>query len=650
MKKQLANILEMCQSISQAIDEDKIRENLSSQKDQIKKEIQYLEKNKERASELLNILLPENIMVNNEFYETLSKIPPCLEFEKPSDQLIGILWSKAYQQIPPHSRGPFLDLWINKEVFRFWDYVEALPTFLSNTEISPVFAPGWFLRIGNAVSGDLAGGGFFRGIENYAFNFPFSGLAVFEYYIKEELDEMKLHIAAILLGTLRAKSKEDQSFSKTVDKWDVDLQKSPKIESRICYYRSWGISFVRSGIPIDKLRSVLNLALGGTIEEQEEAFDVVRRCSTGQIEEEFSCFVVRWLNRYVSPKLSPRSKLSVVNTVSQLRDYHRRERPLIDTVDSNKIIIAIQPIEKEYTGIWREIEHYLVRRLHENMDLFGNLLKQISDTNPNILVELFTNRELNYLNSEMNRVGVSQLIIDFIFSKNDNVRRLGNVLFSQIKVEKLPEKEMKRTSNTELRLALWEFIRKPLHDGETTAHFLLMLEPLFQNTSDGELLDTFEQEMILQAINYPGACLEKWKTVEKPSDLLNRVIEKADEYFEKLKKAHNSPINSFQFPDFLEAEKKGYRNLSHQISKGVYDQSLLLQLVTKVNLIYGDHWSTLDKGDQLGLGDPSPLNELSHQIEMPRLEMITPGTMALRRIEALHNIRFLQSKETEHAG
>ena len=37
MKKQLANILEMCQSISQAIDEDKIKENLSGQKDQIRK-------------------------------------------------------------------------------------------------------------------------------------------------------------------------------------------------------------------------------------------------------------------------------------------------------------------------------------------------------------------------------------------------------------------------------------------------------------------------------------------------------------------------------------------------------------------------------------------------------------------------------------
>ena len=648
--KQLANILDMCHSISQAIDEDKIKENLSGQKGQVKKEIQYLENNKEQASELLNVLFSKNITVGNEFYETLSKIPPCLEFEDPSYQLIGILWSKAYQQIPSHSRESFLDLWTDKEVFRFfWDYIQALPSFLSNTEIPTVFAPSWFLRIGNAVSGDLAGGGFFRGVENYAFNFPFAGLAVFEHYIKEELDDMKLHIAAILLGALRAKSMEDESLKETVDTWDTNLQKSPKTELRLCYYRSWRTFFGRGGVPIEQLRSVLDSAMEGTIEEQEEAFDVVQRCSMGQIEEEFSYFVVQWLNKYTSAKLSPRSKLSIVNTVSQLRDYRGRDKPLIDTIDSNRLIIAIQPIEKKYTGIWGKIEYYLVCRLHENTDRFGDLLKQISDANPNTLVELFTNQELKYLNSEMNRAGVSRLIMDFIFSKNDSVRRLGNVLFSQIEIEILPSEEMKQISNTELRLALWEFIRKSWPDGEATAHFLLVLEPLFRNVSDRELSDKFEQEMILQAINYPGACLEKWKTVEKPSDLLKRVIEKADDYFEKLNKSHNSPVNSFQFPDFLEAAEKGYRDLSHQISKGVHDQSLLLQLVTKVNLIYGDHWYTLDQGDRLGMGEPSPLNELSHQIEMPRLEMIIPETMALRRLEALQEIRRLQGEEIEHA-
>ena len=159
--KHLVNILAMCQSISQGIDEDDIKASLSDKKEKIKKEIQYLEQNKERAVELLNILFPEEIKVSNEFYETLSKIPICLEFEESSYQLMGIFWSEAYQQIPVHSRESFLDLWIKEKEFQFWNYVSALPTFLAHVEVPAVFASNRFLRIGDAVSGNLAGGSFF---------------------------------------------------------------------------------------------------------------------------------------------------------------------------------------------------------------------------------------------------------------------------------------------------------------------------------------------------------------------------------------------------------------------------------------------------------------------------------------------------------
>ena len=204
---------------------------------------------------------------------------------------------------------------------------------------------------------------------------------------------------------------------------------------------------------------------------------------------------------------------------------------MIDTVDSNKLILAIQPIEEKYTEIWKEVERYLVHRLFENTSCFGELLKQIAEKNPETLIELFRNHEFEHLVSKMDRVGISQFITDCIFSKNDTIRRLGIVLFEQLKIETLSDEVVKQISNTELRLALWEFIRKPFFDGEDIARYLYVLEPLFRNVSDRELRDEFEREMVLQAMNYPGSCLKKWKEVEKPSDLLKRVITKADGYF-----------------------------------------------------------------------------------------------------------------------
>ena len=646
--KHLANILAMCQSISQGIDEDDIKARLRSKKDEIKKEIQYLEANKERAAELLNILFAEKIKVSEEFYETLSKIPICLEFEESSYQLMGILWREAYQQVPFDSRESFLDLWMDKETFQFWNCISALPKFLAHVEVPALFASDWFLRIGNAVSGNLAGGSFFRGVENYAFNFPSIGLTVFEQYIKDGLNDTRLHLAAIILGALRAKSKKEQTFKEAVNKWDIKIKASRKTELRLCYYRSWRTSFGSGDVSTDELRSVLDIAMEGTVEEQEEAFDVVRRLCLGQIEEEFSCFVLQWLTKHVSPELSPEAKLSVVDMVSRLRDYQGRDKPLIDTADSNKLILGIQPIEKKYTGIWKEVEGYLVHRLFENTSYFGELLKQIAEKNPETLIELFRHHEFEHLVSKMDRVGMLQFITNCIFSKSDTIRRLGNVLYEQIRVETISGEVVKQISNTELRLALWEFIRKPFFDGEAIAHFLHVLEPLFWNASDRELRDAFEKEMVLQAMNYPGSCLKKWKEVEKPSDLLKRVIAKADSYFEDMEKVHNSPANSFQFPNFVETAEKGYRDFSHRVSQGAHDRSLISQLLTSVDLIYGDNVCVLGQGEQDGPGDPFPMNRFSHQMELPRLEVLMPEIMALRRINATENIRRLQTEEMIH--
>ncbi len=647
--KHLANILAMCQSISQGVDQDDIKARLSDKKDKIKKEIQYLEENKERAAELLNILFPEEIKVSYKFYETLSKIPICLEFEESSYQLMGILWGEAYQQVPSHSRESFLDLWIKEKEFPFWNYISALPTFLAHVEVPAVFASDWFLRIGDAVSGNLAGGSFFRGVENYAFNFSSAGLTVFGQYINDGLKDTRLHLAAIILGVLRAKSTEEKISKEAVNKWDIELKTGPKTELRLCYYRSWRTTFGRGGVSIDELRSVLDAAMEGTKEEQEEAFDVVRRLCLGQIEEEFSCFILKWLTKHVSPELSPDAKLSVVDMVSRLRDYQGRDKQLIDTADSNKLILGIQPIEKKYTGIWKEVEGYLVHRLFENTSYFGELLKQIAEKNPETLIELFRNHEFEHLVSKMDRVGMSQFITDCLFSKSNTIRRLGNILYEQIKIETISDEVMKQISNTELRLALWEFIRKPFFDGEAIAHFLQVLEPLFRNASDRELRDAFEREMVLQAMNYPGSCLKKWKEVEKPSDLLKRVIAKADGYFEDLKKVHNSPANSFQFPNFVETAEKGYRDFSHRVSQGAHDRSLISQLLTSVDLIYGDNVCVLGQGEQDGPGDPFPMNRFSHQMELPRLEVLMPEIMAQRRMIAAENIRRLQTEEMENA-
>ena len=639
--KKLTIISNMCQSISQSVDENEIKANLLNKKDHIEEEIQYLGQNTEQVSKLLDILFPQDISVGYEFYQILSKILPCLGFDESGYRLMGILWSEAYQRLPSHSRETLLNLWVDKEV-QFWDNLQALPTFLSSVEVPAAFASSWFLKIENIVQGNLAGGDFFRGVENYAFNFPSAGLTIFDQYLKDGLDDVRLHLAAIILGAVRAKSTKENILKETVNKWDVKA--SQKTELRRCYYRSWEISFRRGEVSKNKLGLVLDKAIEGTIEEQNEAFDVVRRCSSGRMEEEFAHFIFQWLSKNVSSELSPDAKYSVADTVYKLRDLQGKNKALIDTDDANKLILSIQPIEREYINIWEKVERYLVHRLHENTASFGKILKQIADKNPETLIKLFIDNKLEYLISEMNRIGVPQLIADCIFSRSDTIRKLGNILLHKIEIETLSDGMVKQISDRELRLALWESIRMPFADSKKTTRLLLMIEPLVLSLPDSELRDEFENEMVLQAINYPGACLKEWKEIEKPSDLLKQVIAKAEGYFEKQKKFRDSPANSFQFPEYMEATEKG-RQFFSQLFLETRDKSLMSQIVSTVDLIYGNLF-ILSQGEPGEIGEPMPLEELSFQVEMPRLERIQPESMALRRFEAEQKIRRLQDEGT----
>ena len=634
------NLQTLCHSLSQSKDSREISAKLSHFKDQIEEEIQYIAGNNKEACKLLKVLLPHGVSDNESFYKVLSKVPHCLEFVESSYQLMGMLWSQAYRQLTPNRREEFLDYWLDNDELLFWNYILALQTFLLNVDIPSDFTSKWFLKICNVVHDDLAGGNFYRAIESYACKFPTAGLSVFDQYVEEGLHELKLHVAALILGAIRSKSLEDKSFKAPVNKRDESLKSSPKLKLRLCYLRSWSLAFSRSRVPNDRISLVLDSAMGNSTEEQDEAFAVVHRYLFGNVTEDDVISTLQWLSGYVSSGLSSNAKRSVVKMISHLQERQVDGRQLLEMRLAYSFILAIQPIDERDSELWKEVEGFLVNQLKHNPESFNELLIQITEKNPKTIIERFRNRSFSYLISEMGKQDLRGLIADCLFSKSDNVRRLGGVLFQRVKIDDLSDEVIKGRSDTELNAVLWEFVRGAF-DGESTARFLLLLEPLFRYTSNRVLRSDFEQEMVLQAINFPGACLEKWKKFKNPSDLLNRVIAKADSYFELLQIVKDSPAYSFQFPGLQEADENGRRNMSENISESVREQSMFEQLSKRVSLLYGDSWCMLGQGDQRGIGETLPLHDFSTVMEVPRLEILTPEMMALRRLEASMKLRDL---------
>ena len=216
-------------------------------------------------------------------------------------------------------------------------------------------------------------------------------------------------------------------------------------------------------------------------------------------------------------------------------------------------------------------------------------------------------------------------------STDENKREIARVILQKSKSIVLSQNIISEANEPQLEVALLELIRRPLIDAEKTSAYLLAIEPAFRNVRP-ELKQMFKSEMILQAINYPGACLEKWKKIENPSELLKNVIADTEKYFERLNALKDSPAISFTFPGCKEAAEREASEFSNKVAKEAKDRSIFEKFAKSVQIIYGSKWAVMMVDGKLG--QATDFIKMGHSMEFPRVEIIDPEGMAIRRIQS----------------
>jgi hypothetical protein len=224
-----------------------------------------------------------------------------------------------------------------------------------------------------------------------------------------------------------------------------------------------------------------------------------------------------------------------------------------------------------------------------------------------------------------------------MISRSRNIRKIGRELYDSNKNVPLDDEVIKKSSDTQIELLILEFLRRPFL-GELTARYFLELEKNMGERSK-ELIELFEREMVFQAINYYGECLSKWKIVEHKSELLQRVVRKAEEYFVNVEKCRELPANSFVFPEFFDAANKASREFSKKVKQSADEKSVFLKLVKTIQVLYSDRWATYVEGN---LGQPSGFGHYSHSMEFPRIEEIDPEGLAIKRMMTYKRIQELE--------
>lgn len=634
-------IFQIAESIASDVKNQEIRDFTKKNQTEIESEINFLFENRAKAIEILRILFPDNIPVSYDLFNKLSDIQYSLSFKPISYKLCGILVSESYKLLSSHDAQKLLQLIVNDKEHKTWHILQSLPTFLSETELHPDFASSWFYSLAKEKSG-AAVNGLYQAVESYSFNFPVLGLKVFESYIPEELDEHRLHLSSIILGALRSCFVLGSIQKEVIDQWDASLMNSPRIELRLCYHRSWVIPFWRGLITVDQLEAKLSTMMEGSQEEITEAFSVLHKCLLSNLKNEIiSKFSLAWFNRNIFNKIPVLAKYYVAHSIFLLSDEIKENVELINT--ANNLIIKIQPVPSDNVGIWDDIVHYCVDLLHADKERFFNILTKLAEENYDGLFWQIKNNRFEYLFSEMAKSDVNDFITNLMISFDNTRRHLGSILFNKIKITSFDQDILRKADEMQLHILLLESICNPFLS-EDMCRFFVMLEPYFQNASL-ELKKKFKDEMVMQAINYPGECLDNFKKVDNPSEIIKDVIESAEHYYQNLQNISQSPATSFAFPELKWALDFGNKESSRKISKGTQEKSILAKLCKHFDIIYGNQWSAMVEGN---LGDPTPFKEISHSVELPRLELIDPEGMTIRRMIASAQINeYIKSKDKQ---
>jgi len=631
-------LLEIASAIAQGKRDETLQKLTRDQESEIEGEItKLLGKD---IDKILDIIFPKGIPADSNFYNLVEEVQYYAGFKPLSTTLVAHLWVNAYHRLSPDNRIILLQSLLDENTGGFWTAIRSLPEFCSRIELEPTFATLWFFDLANRVKDDLAGGDIFKAVKEYAFHFPEFGLRVFENYVSEGLDELKLSLAAILLGTVRSRASQGYIGKASVNEWDNQLQDNPKTVFRLCYYKSLIASFDLGTLSIKELDVKLSKMLDGDREEIGEAFNTVYRCLLGKLSyDDFVRFAMDWFSKNTSDQIPVLAKYCIVSAMWHLCSTRGEKPRLVDLTEANNLLVAIQPIPNDNLGTWHQLEYYLVDRLHESSTAFEDIFMKLVDVNAEGLLAQLQGDEFSYLKSEMSKYNIEEIMTNYLISPDREKRMIGNLLFQEFKMNSLPQEVLSRADELQLKVALQEFIRQPFL-GEKMSQYLLFIEPRFRQVSS-ELKKIFKDEMVMQAINYPGACLERWKKVSDPSDLLQDVIKTAEEYFNNLNKIKDSPAISFSFTGYIKAIETNYREFSSQVDRKAHEKSIFSKLAKNVQIMYGSRWSIYMEGN---LGEDTSFSEFSSSMEFPRLEIIDPEGMALRRIQAAAKIRELNNR------
>lgn len=574
----------------------------------------------------LQRLFPEGVPLSDEFWNRLRNLLLRLGWGDPSRRAVGLLIQCAVENLDLREAEALLRQITKLVGPHFFQALGSLLVTLRELKLQPEFAAEWFPLLLRRIGNDLAVGEFWNAVRTFCEYHPQSAVEVLE-ILRHTTSEDQISVASYVLGSLRCVELAHADVQRLAQV-ERDIADDSATTGRAIYHRSWVPSAWCGKLTLEELRVVIERMAEGSPEECEQLFWLVCRVLLSpSLPDDARTFGGTWLHCHANSSIPDGAKFNVVEFATRL--------PADEYQEAVDLVLAVQPIQAEHKGTWKRLESLLVTLLKADLTLFKRCLMELAHRNANNFRSVLEDgRALEWLISEMKPADLGDTVALLLLDPASECRTLGIALFDKLLLP-LPSSVSEPTDERSIALLFYEIQRSLIH---ATALARLLVFVLFRASKSSQgLQQEIRAEILLQLKNYPGGSKEEFSSYAHEFPILAETIAESDKYFEALEAAQ-SKIARIEVPGYERAARLNARRFASQVSKGAEEMSIFTQLVKKVHLLYGKEWRTFHSGH---MGESSGLKQFSTSVEFPRMELIDPEGMQMRRLHASFRIREL---------
>ena len=548
-------------------------------------------------------------------------------------QFMGRLWAELMRIWTKTERVCFLQLTVKdrNDVFAALDFASEM---LGEIQLTAQESLPWLAAAHQLIANDHVQGGFWRCIETFCNKNASEAILTVELWLRRSPEAPALGVIAVMVGNIRMAIKLDDEIGQRFATLEHVLQIGHPTW-RALYIRSWAYRVNQ----LDEGRAVAIRDSCVQPDSEEETAWISLLSSVVHGDQNSWTWVFRELRKLARNTLFDSAKNTIAGTV-----FECIERSAQQDVAAAKqwlgLLVAILPIPETNLAFWQALERHLAVLATVDSDLIRAMVKTLAQHSGEKWLKVAPGIHFGALSSVLQEKGLHTVVCgDLCFADSVQSRRLGLWFFDKYQVQKLEQAVIDSATPSQMELLLLEAQRLAINSDALARLHASLAERVDQ--LGGDLQYVLYDEVALQALN-THEYRSTLAAVAPNHEYLGTILQDVEERLRETRNAVASPAVQMEVPHWGEAEFRLAQRMQREINSGVEKHSVFLKLMTRVTLLYGKKWRVFYADGTLS--EPSGLKELSNTFEVPRLDLVDPEGMQMRRLNASARIAELERR------